>query len=447
MATFKAEVYAHQKKKDGTYNIKIRVTHNGEKRYLATPYFIYKEDITQKTFKIKNQHYIDLTDEMIRTYRKRLDRWGERQTSMTMEQIIRIITTDNENEKFDLDIAAYTWKEIKRMKEAGHGGNADTYICAVRSLVKFVGREKVMLSEITAKFLQNWADWINKQPNVTRGYVTHNYLNRMRAIYNRAKKEFNDEDAGVIRIPYSPFSHIDFPKLPATRKRALTVEQIQAIATLEYTKILQPGTNRFNFAKDVFLLSFGLIGMNAIDLYNCTDYRNGRITYQRIKTKERRIDKAEISIKVEPEYQALVDKYRDPTGKRVFRFYTMYADVNTFSTALNKGLKKVGKLVGVDDLEFYAARHSWATIALNDAGVDKYTVHTSLNHVDDSMRVTDIYIKKSWDPIDQANRKVINLVNINISETKEPINEKVQRKLFCLSNLLRQNEDDTTVHQ
>ena len=91
MATFKAEVYAHQKKKDGTYNIKIRVTHNGEKRYLATPYFIYKEDITQKTFKIKNQHYIDLTDGMIRTYRKRLDRWGERQTSMTMEQIIRII--------------------------------------------------------------------------------------------------------------------------------------------------------------------------------------------------------------------------------------------------------------------------------------------------------------------------------------------------------------------
>ena len=39
-----------------------------------------------------------------------------------------------------------------RMKEAGHGGNADTYICAVRSLVKFVGREKVMLSEIQLSF-------------------------------------------------------------------------------------------------------------------------------------------------------------------------------------------------------------------------------------------------------------------------------------------------------
>ena len=88
----------------------------------------------------------------------------------------------------------------------------------------------------------------------------------------------------------------------------------------------------------------------------------------------------------------------------------MYADVNTFSTALNKGLKKVGKLVGVDDLEFYAARHSWATIALNDAGVDKYTVHTSLNHVDDSMRVTDIYIERDFANENRANAKVVKYV-------------------------------------
>lgn len=452
MATFKAEVYAHQKRADGTYNIKIRVIHQKRKKYIPTTYYVTKDDLTRTTFKLKNQKYIDATDDMIKKYRSICDRMGERLKSMTVEQVVDAITNDN-GEHFDLDIVAYARQYILHLKETGHTGNALSYQVAINNLVRFVGRDSVSIKEITVKFINDWIKWIKENPARSKPEANHGeraqslYISQLRAIHNRAKKEFNDEDAGVIRIPYSPFSHIDFPKLPATRKRALTVEQIQTIANLEYTKILQPGTNRFNFAKDVFLLSFGLIGMNAIDLYNCTDYRNGRITYQRIKTKERRIDKAEISIKVEPEYQALVDKYRDPTGKRVFRFYTMYADVNTFSTALNKGLKKVGKLVGVDDLEFYAARHSWATIALNDAGVDKYTVHTSLNHVDDSMRVTDIYIKKSWDPIDQANRKVINLVNINISETKEPINEKVQRKLFCLSNLLRQNEDDTTAHQ
>ena len=48
MATFKAEVYAHQKKKDGTYNIKIRVYHNKEKKYLSTPFFVTQEHLTQR---------------------------------------------------------------------------------------------------------------------------------------------------------------------------------------------------------------------------------------------------------------------------------------------------------------------------------------------------------------------------------------------------------------
>lgn len=419
MATFKAEVYAHQKREDGTYNIKIRVTQNKRKKYLATVWYVSKEDLT-RSLKLKNQKYIDLTDDLIKKYRDRCDRVCERLKTMSVEQVVDLITSDQQ-EKFELDIVAYTWKVIEGLKASGHGGNAASYITAIRSLVKFVGREKVMISEITVKFLNDWIAWIGKQPNVTRGYVQHNYLNRMRAIHNRAKKEFNDEDAGIIRIPNSPFNHIDFPKLPAPRKRALTIEQIQAIANLEYSKIMQPGTNRFNFARDMFLLSFCLVGINAIDLYNCTDCKDGRITYQRTKTKERRVDKAEISIKIEPEIQALVDKYRDPSGERVFKFYKMYSSLDTLSAAINKGLKKIGELVGVDDLEFYAARHSWATIALNDAEVDKYTVHTALNHVDDSMRVTDMYIRKSWDPIDKANRKVLDLVQLSLGKVEEPI--------------------------
>ena len=132
------------------------------------------------------------------------------------------------------------------------------------------------------------------------------------------------------------------------------------------------------------------------------------------------MDKAEISVKIEPEIQALVDKYRDPSGERVFKFYKMYSSMDTLSAAINKGLKKIGNLLGIDDLEFYAARHSWATIAANDAGVDKYTVHTALNHVDDSMRVTDIYIRKSWDPIDKANRQVLDLLDLSIN-VDEPV--------------------------
>lgn len=100
-----------------------------------------------------------------------------------------------------------------------------------------------------------------------------------------AKAEFNDEDMGVIRIPYSPFKKVKLPKIPVTRKRALDVATMRRFAELPYTEIMQLGKNRFNLAKDVFLLSFALVGMNAVDLYFCTDCKNGRITYQRTKTK------------------------------------------------------------------------------------------------------------------------------------------------------------------
>lgn len=69
---------------------------------------------------------------------------------------------------------------------------------------------------------------------------------------------------------------------------------------------------------------------------------------------------------------------------------------------------------------------------MNQAGVDKYTVHQALNHVDDSMRNTDMYIKKSYDGNDLANRKVLDLSGIGVL-----LKQKYSIK-FCSSNLLKQ---------
>lgn len=59
---------------------------------------------------------------------------------------------------------------------------------------------------------------------------------------------------------------------------------------------------------------------------------------------------------------------------------------------------------------FYISVHSWATIALNKVGVDKYTVHAALNHIDEAMKVTDIYIERDFVNENNANAKVINYV-------------------------------------
>ncbi len=73
-------------------------------------------------------------------------------------------------------------------------------------------------------------------------------------------------------------------------------------------------------------------------------------------------------------------------------------------------MKEIGSILRVDDLEFYAARHSWATIAVNKVGIDKYTVHAALNHIDEAMKVTDIYIERDFVNENKANAKVVKYV-------------------------------------
>ena len=106
----------------------------------------------------------------------------------------------------------------------------------------------------------------------------------------------------------------------------------------------------------------------------------------------------------------LMQKYKDFTGNRIFNFYHQYSTANNFNRAINMGLKEIGRILKIDDLEFYAGRHSWATLAVNKVGIDKYTVHAALNHIDEAMKVTDIYIERDFEVENEANRKVLEYV-------------------------------------
>ena len=68
MASFKAEVYKHQVRRDGTYSIKIRIIHNRKKKYIDTDLVVTRNDIT-KGFKLKNYFFIDETEKIIKKYR------------------------------------------------------------------------------------------------------------------------------------------------------------------------------------------------------------------------------------------------------------------------------------------------------------------------------------------------------------------------------------------
>ena len=168
-----------------------------------------------------------------------------------------------------------------------------------------------------------------------------------------------------------------------------------------------------NMARDAFLISFMTMGTNAIDLLDCVYDEDGIITYERAKMRDRCEDGARIVIKPHPLLKPYLERYASKeTGekRRVFNFHSRYSTSLVFNNKLNMGIKEVGKCIGIPDLTFYAARHSMATIALNDAAVDKLTVHEMLNHQVPIYRITDMYIKKDFRNINEASFKVIDLV-------------------------------------
>lgn len=166
------------------------------------------------------------------------------------------------------------------------------------------------------------------------------------------------------------------------------------------------------------MMSFYALGMNTVDFYNVDDYQAGRLSYNRTKEMTRREDQAFISIKVELELLPYIEKYKDLQKKKVFNFSNNYADFKAFNKSVNMGLKNVAKKINEefkkkvlpDNLTFYAARHSFATIARNNCGISKSDIDEALNHVDPNMRMADKYLKKDWSIIDKVSRTVLNAI-------------------------------------
>ena len=419
MLTIKAEIKRSELKVDGTYNVKIRFTLDRKVKRLSTNLFVTQQDLT-KSLKFKEDTPIKREiDRLVLYYREQCLKLQLDRNHYSLDEIVEFLNGEQEKQQ-TIDFIKFSREWIASATIKG----APNYTTAINALVRFVGKEELDINLITLDFLEQFKAFLigerdartkklmQQGKRVTSNRTLSLYLVSIKKLFNEAKRKFNKKDKNLILIPNSPFEDFKIPKQEATRKRAIPADIIKKVWKLPY-KDMKKGyksTCRSNLAKDCFILSFCLMGINSADLYNATEMRGNTIIYNRTKTKARRLDGAKMMVDIPKIVQPLIDKYKDSTGKRLFNFYQYYGDEKTFNKAINCGLKEIGAILEVDDLEYYAARHSWATIALNKVGIDKYIVHAALNHIDDAMKVTDIYIERDFVNENKANTKVVKYV-------------------------------------
>ena len=396
MATFKALIKKGNKRADGTWNVVIRFTHNSKVRFIPTTMYINKKDITA-SFKIKNANILDRCNDIIKEYRGRLSELSLEFNDIDIDTIVSYIRQKKENKGVSFTRFAAKWIEESTIK------GIKNYKTALNALCSFVGRDNILCEEINVKTMKTFENALKDRPRAQSLYP-----NCIKTIFNAAKEYYNDEDNDIIRIKHSLDKYKPVEQNIA-EKRALDVETIRRIFALPYDNIRVKGkSSRHDLALDCFRLSFCLMGMNSADLFNATEIDGNTIVYDRMKTKDRRRDKAEIHVKITDYIKPLVEKYK---GKEhVFNFYERFTTMESFNRAINIGLKDIGKEIGIERLQFYAARHSMATIAVNNVKISKYIVNDMLNHTDQSLRITELYIKKDFSHINEANVKLLDYV-------------------------------------
>lgn len=419
MLTINAEIKKDGLRSDGTYNVKLRFTLDRKMRRLSTSLFVTSKDLT-KEFKIKQNSPIKQEiDSLIRSYQERCAKLQVELNHYTIDEVMDYLDGEYQKQQI-IDFIQFSREWIASTTIKG----APNYTTAINALVRFIGKEELDINLVTSDFLEQFKLFLNKERDarikklkqqgkrVTSNRTLSLYLISIKKLFNEAKKKYNKPDKNLILIPHSPFENFEIPKQEATRKRAISTDIIKKVWKLPY-KDMKKGyksTCRYNLAKDCFIISFCLMGINSADLYNATEMKDSTIIYNRTKTKDRRLDGAKMMVDIPNIVQPIIDKYRDKTGKRLFNFYQYYCNEKAFNKAINYGLKEIGTILNIEDLEYYAARHSWATIALNKVGIDKYIVHAALNHIDDSMKVTDIYIERDFVNENKANAKVVRYV-------------------------------------
>lgn len=410
MATFSINVpHPDRKNEDGTVSVVIRLTHQRQKSYIPTPFRVNPRQAKKGV--VTDPRVVSSLTARILWMQEETAKLGAGADSMTAKELKEWLAGREKAEKepvkeSGIDLLAF-WRD-EFLPTVKHPGTRGLYQTSLNSLVRFRGGSPLSTNSVSLRFLQDYEAWMERQGIGARGknlYMTH-----LKKVFNTAKDLHNDEDFGKVVIPNDPFRKYKIPLPPAPKREGdLTREQLLAIADWK-PSLPAWRSGRMEQARDCFLLSLFLAGMNSADLYAAARLSEGWVLeYERSKTRTRRADHALQRIHVPEFLRPLVDKYRDRTGERVFNFHLRYANHKEFNRALNKGLKEVGAGCGILGLYFYQARHSFATIAHNELRYSMEDVGKCLTHVP-VMKVTAGYVREDYSIVDEVNKAVADYI-------------------------------------
>lgn len=373
-------------REDGTVNIKIAVCLRGKTRFIGTEYYVNPKFFDEKARTIKSgsgysQVEADRANAKLQIMVGSMTEKAMSHKVYDIEDLLNIL----QDKRTDYNLYTAIDDRIEKYNKSGNINYSGAFNMTRERIKKFTGEGLVPFQRVNYSWLIRFENWMRSKEMKPNSIGIH--MRNIRTVFNEAIA------MGRIDQSLYPFRKYKIPK-EATRKRNLTAEELSKIAKAELKGL-------HAWARDMFMLSFYLLGINLKDLFYLQGIEDGRVYYIRSKGKK------PYSVKVFPEAMNIINRYKGQ--KYLLNTLENYSDYRSATKRVNKKLKDIAKDLRIEKpVSTYFARHAWASIA-SGIGISEDIIARALGHTI-SNQMTIIYIDFDLEKVDEANRRVINHV-------------------------------------
>lgn len=384
MATLKLVIVPAKRLVNGKHKIRVALSHNSNTRYIPTDVIISdgefkdgmvvnRDDANHLNVKLRNilNYYQNIIDETMQL------------GSYTCSEVIKLLLKEHRysNAKFSDAMKEY----LEELKEEERHKSEKLYRLACESFIRECG--DLFLNMITEKDIKTFRRNLEKRhlsPTTVRIYMT-----LVKVVIHFAEKR------KMCRFEDNPFEDIT-PPSANVRELDLTIREIKAIRDLEAPKY------NICVARDIFMLSYYLGGMNLVDMLE-VDFRKNYIEYYRQKTKNKKHGESKTAFSIQPEARDIINKYMKKNGKLVFGKYDTFGKAYS---VISRKMDELAELAGIRKrVVFYSARKSFVQHGF-DLGIALETLEYCIGQSMKTNRPIFNYVRVMRNHADKAMRQI-----------------------------------------
>lgn len=345
MATIKLAVLKNTRAKDGTYKIRVAIGHKNSTHYITTKYKVnsLSEFTGGIVTRLPNAHEINIK------LRNLLNDYEERLESISSPDIYTSKELRDLIKKMPSHTSATTFTQVskqyqKELVDDGRKPYAGMLNNSLRLLLDFNNGD-IFLTEISTITIAEFERWLRRKGS-SQTYINMT-LSMTRTIVNRAIKQ------QLVTYTLHPFAYW---KRTGDEEREIDISVEEMCAIRDAT----PRLKKQRIARDIFMLSYYLGGINLIDLL-AIDFRGiAVLTYVRHKSRNMKRSDKRISFTIQPEAKEIIDRWINrKTGKLDFGYKFSYKNFNQYITRAIKSLAEDIELSSYRKVCYYSARKSF----------------------------------------------------------------------------------------